>query len=103
MHLEIDPERAEVLRRQAYLRLGVTNLHDAVEVSGITVPKEMPIRPNRVNRPNILSKQERQDMVRELFNEIFGLHLGAWTDEDHFPDELWILGNPVNGTHYQIR
>jgi len=110
VHLEIEPERAMALRRQAYLRLGVTNLDDAVRTSGIDIPEERPIRPNRARRRQRLSRQERQDKMHQLLDELFGSLRNAWGDQnalgpdgDDFPDELWMLRYPASGTHYQVR
>jgi len=106
VHLEIEPERAEALRRQAYLRLGVTNLNDAVAASGVKIPEQRPIRPNRARRRQRLNKQERRDKTHQLLDELFGPLRAAWADEDDqdcFPDELWILSYPESETYYQVR
>ena len=101
--MEIEPTCAERLRRQAYIRLGVMNLKDAIAASGIEVPKEKPVKPTNVNRPRRLSKQEHQEESHRIFVKLFG---SIFEDEEvspigkKWPDFLWLFHYPASGKYH---
>jgi hypothetical protein len=105
--LELEVEPAERLRRQAYMRLGVRNLKDAIAVSGIEVPKEKPAKPTVVYRPKKMTDEESRELMRSMIVQIFGFipspeNMGVELSPigNEWPDYLWLLYYPDSNTYH---
>lgn len=107
MHLEIDAKDADILRRQAYLRLGVFNLKDALMVSNIKAPDPKPVKPKPVRRPDKRNKEERKRQILELIASIFGPLVRSWHPEMSpigltWPDEVWVVSYPERNSYLEL-
>lgn len=106
VHLEIDPEWAQTLRRQAYLWLGVTRLDDAVAAAGVEAPLKKPVRPKLVRQTSRRSNDDVRRRILGLIGAAFEEVLAAEGITrpsplgECWPDQLWLFRRLRTGEYF---